>query len=190
MTCPDLILSVQATRLVAAFSRDGSGVLRLHQFVAMISTSMCGDDEQDQVAAPEGADAGDPADLNANMLRILADISTRVYEDFRLVMNAPVCLLDSNLALLLRICMAVRLLRSWSQYRYFQVRDAFTRFDADHALRITPAELKRGMHKGGFSDFTDADAAAVFELFDTDRSGGLSFVEFIHVLGAAASSSR
>lgn len=70
------------------------------------------------------------------------------------------------------------------------MRDAFAAFDKDGQHRISQQELKEGMRKGGFSTFSDEDAAEVIATFDVSKTGNLTYREFVLVLAAASSGTR
>ena len=84
-------------------------------------------------------------------MRTLAQISTRVYDDFG------------------------------------RVKKAFAKFDKSGDAQISVSELQAGMRGGGYT-LSDGEAQAVFEAFDTGKTGTLSYREFVLVLAAAASS--
>ena len=55
-----------------------------------------------------------------------------------------------------------------------RVRDAFNDFDRDGTRQVSAEELQKAMRRGGF-DLSSEDVAEIFELFDCDVTGKLSY---------------
>ena len=55
-----------------------------------------------------------------------------------------------------------------------RVREAFNDFDRDGTRQISAEELQKAMRRGGF-DLSSEDVAEIFELFDCDVTGKLSY---------------
>ena len=70
---------------------------------------------------------------------------------------------------------------------YRRVRDAFSNFDRDGTRSINAEELQAAMKRGGFH-LSQEDVDEIFEIFDVDGTGTLSYREFVSMLAAAASS--
>ena len=77
------------------------------------------------------------------------------------------------------------------------MKDMFARMDRDGSGSISVLEFRKGLQKAGFTDaegmhkkgldrdaitISVADTVRLFNYYDTDKSGSLSYGEFMHLL--------
>ena len=60
-----------------------------------------------------------------------------------------------------------------------RMREEFNKFDLDGSGSITRDEIVEVMHRSGFWDITDDDAASFIEDIDPNGNGSIEFMEFV-----------
>eukprot|EP01043_Picozoa_sp_COSAG02_P073616 COSAG02_NODE_14386_length_1277_cov_3.599564_2_plen_281_part_01 len=177
------ISPTRASKMVRAFDRTGDGRLHYHEFVRLLSATRAEAHEEKTAAAVQAAghaaavgDAGSPAPEPT-----VASVPEPELEEARLVaagteeggLSEPED--ESFSDLLAAISYSV-----YSSYR--GARKAFGMFDASSGdKQVSKTEMAAGLRKARI-ECSPAELDAIYERFDLDGSGSLSFSQFVKLL--------
>jgi len=168
------ISAARAAKMVAHFDRNGDGRLHYHDFVRLLSATRAESHEEKTgvVAAPEGQPTSQ---------RLVASAASEEGGDGLTAAGteeggAGECDVESVSDILAAI--------SYSVYSTMRgARKAFKVLDSAGDKRVNKEEMGAGLCRVGV-ECSSAELDAIFERFDVNHSGALSFDQFVKLLAA------
>ena len=179
------ISPTRASKMVAAFDRTGDGRLHYHEFVRLLSVTRAEEHEEKTVAAvqPAGGAKEAPGTATAAPAPAVPSVPEPEVGEAGLVaagteeggMSEPA---DESLSDVLAAI-------SYSVYSAYRgARKAFGVFETTGDKQLSKTELSAGLQKAGI-ECSSGELGAIYERFDLDGSGALSFSQFVKLLAAA-----
>lgn len=171
------ISPTRASKMVAAFDRTGDGRLHYHEFVRLLSATRAEEHEEKTASAAQAAAVATSPEPEP------APTAPKPTADTGLIAagteEGGLCEPDDES--LSDVLAAI----SYSVYSSYRgARKAFGVFETTGNKHVSKDEMAAGLRKAGI-DCSSDELDAIYERFDLDGSGALSFSQFVKLLAAA-----